>query len=430
MCQEPGMSEARARDKAQRLTQLAARKALPGLNRKRKAGAPPAGESVATWAERWFTAREQRGLTSVDTDRGRFGRWIAPHLGSKPLVEVTRDDIEALVEHLDTSVRAKELSWKSAINVWGTVAMMFKDACSAKVRALRVRSDNPAAGVVGPDRGIKKAKAYLYPSEFLQLVSCEAVPLTWRRAIALSAYLYVRAGELRALEWEDVDVARGTVHVHRGLDREGRGKATKTGVARRIPVEPALLPLLRAMQAEGHAGARVIRLPDDRHLARALRGLLEKAGLTRADLYASDATRKAMTWHDLRATGLTWLAVRGDDPLKIKQRAGHATFSTTEGYIREAEALHVGFGDVFPQLPADLLVGAGDVPPTSQDPPVARTEVDLQETENVRSAEPETSVESSEVELSMRDHGGGAGNRTRVRKASRSPSFTCVAALP
>jgi hypothetical protein len=65
--------------------------------------------------------------------------------------------------------------------------------------------------------------------------------------------------------------------------------------------------------------------------------------------------RKAMTFHDLRATGLTWLAVRGDDPLKIKQRAGHAAFTTTEGYIREAEAVADGFRAAFPALPASLL---------------------------------------------------------------------------
>lgn len=48
------------------------------------------------------------------------------------------------------------------------------------------------------------------------------------------------------------------------------------------------------------------------------------------------------------------MAIRGDDPLKIKQRAGHATFSTTEGYIREAEAVRDGFGEVFPPLPDEL----------------------------------------------------------------------------
>ena len=62
-----------------------------------------------------------------------------------------------------------------------------------------------------------------------------------------------------------------------------------------------------------------------------------------------------MTFYDLRATGITWMAVRGDDALKIMSRAGHRTFSTTQGYIREAEVLRAGFGEVFPPLPSGLL---------------------------------------------------------------------------
>lgn len=65
-----------------------------------------------------------------------------------------------------------------------------------------------------------------------------------------------------------------------------------------------------------------------------------------------------LTFHDLRATGITWMAVRGE-PLRIKQRAGHRSFSTTEGYIREAENLTGSFGDPFPRLPQDLTKGFG-----------------------------------------------------------------------
>jgi integrase len=65
----------------------------------------------------------------------------------------------------------------------------------------------------------------------------------------------------------------------------------------------------------------------------------------RADLFADNDRQKHITFHDLRATGITWMAVRGDDPLRIKQRAGHSSFSTTEMYIREAENLAAGFGD-------------------------------------------------------------------------------------
>ena len=87
-----------------------------------------------------------------------------------------------------------------------------------------------------------------------------------------------------------------------------------------------------------------------RDLAEGLRNFLTLAKVTRAELFTTDRTRKALTWHDLRATGITWMAIRGDDPLHIQHRAGHTSFATTQGYIRQAEAVRAGFGDVFPNL--------------------------------------------------------------------------------
>ena len=79
--------------------------------------------------------------------------------------------------------------------------------------------------------------------------------------------------------------------------------------------------------------------------------------MTRSELHEGTATRKALTFHDLRATGITWCAVRGDDNLKLKYRAGHKSFATTEIYIREADAIREGFGEPFPPLPQSLLEG-------------------------------------------------------------------------
>jgi hypothetical protein len=110
----------------------------------------------------------------------------------------------------------------------------------------------------------------------------------------------------------------------------------------------------------GGAGP-VIAMPSAGMLSRKLKVYLERAGITRADLFAADATRKAITFYDAsRATGITWAAVRGDGPLRIMQRAGHSTFQTTVGYIREAENLSAGFGVPFGPLPASLL-GAAEV---------------------------------------------------------------------
>jgi integrase len=325
-----------------------------------------ATETVRKWSERWIKSREERGNTTTRDDASRLEHHVFPTLGDRPIAIVTRDDVETVVEKLDGKVRAGELSWHTAWNVWAVVSRMFRDAANAKQRDLRAREDNPCANVAPPDRGARKGKVSLYPSEFLSLVSCELAPVEWRRIIALAVYLFPRAGEHEALEWSDVDVERGIVHIHHGMDRQRGGtKGTKTGTARRFAIEPAVLPLLRAMHAEAKGAGQVAPtgrvltwMPRHRDLAEGLRTYLEVAGVTRAELHTTDATRKAMTFHDLRATGLTWLAIRGDDPLKIKQRAGHSSFSTTEGYIREAEAVRDGFGDVFPSLPASLLAPA------------------------------------------------------------------------
>ena len=356
-----------------------------------------AGETVAKYVERWCEWREARGLRCVDDDHARLAHAL-PTIGHLPIASVSRDDLKALVMLLDGKVRRgftvnddgkrRPFAWKTARCVWGTVRAVFRDARGAKRPDLCVRDDNPAEGVAPPDAGAKKAKTYLWPSEFLALVSCERVPVRWRRLFALAVYTYARAGELAALEWKgDVDLDHRTIHIHRSKDEQrGRGTTpTKSSAARRVPIEGNLLPLLVALHAEAKGRGPVVRLPAD-GLSDKLRRCLARAGVTRGDLFTTDATRKAITYHDLRATGITWCAVRGDDPLKIMQRAGHADFATTQIYLREAENLATGFGTVFPPLPAALLpapksrrrvsasvsaFGVADTTPTRENKPSA-----------------------------------------------------------
>ena len=346
----PGTSEARAHATAESWNEKAATD--PALATSEIA----TGEAFGQWVDRWFQDQAARGI-QTDVDRGRLSVHVLPAFGSKPVATISRNDIEAIVDALDRKVMAGEIKWKTASNVWGLITKAFDDAKNAKTRVLRVRDDNPAAGVRGPDRGERTLKQYLYPSEFLAVVSHEDVPLDWACIIAVAVYLYARPGELEALEWEDIDLERGIVHVHRAIDHEHGGtKATKTDMPRRFPIEPALLPLLATMHEEAGGKGLVLQLPSEGNLATGLRRKLAAAGVTRAELFAKgDRTRKAIMFYDLRATGITWRAVRGDDPLKIMAAAGHRGFATTQGYIREAEPLREGFGEVFPELPYRLL---------------------------------------------------------------------------
>lgn len=324
-----------------------------------------AGETVEGWGERWWQSREARGM-SVKDEKCRWRKWIlsAPigeHVfGDLGIALVTREDVEDLVKHLDTQVRAESLSWKTATNAWGLLSKAMSDACEAKDRDLRARTDNPTQNVRPPDRGQRRLKAWLHPSEVTRVLSCSDVALSVRRAIALNVYLYTRPGELRALCWSDVDLAAGRVSVYRSTLRDGREKGTKTERPRGVPLEPTLLRLLTALRGDGDE--RIATLPPDTALSDVLRESLRRAGVTRQELFTTDRRRKQITWYDLRATGITWLAIRGLDPLKIMHRAGHEHFQTTQGYIREAESVGSNFGEVFPELPNELFHVAQSLP--------------------------------------------------------------------
>ena len=100
-----------------------------------------------------------------------------------------------------------------------------------------------------------------------------------------------------------------------------------------------------------------------------------------------------MTFHDLRATGVTWCAVRGDDPLKIMQRAGHADFETTKVYLREAENLAQGFGVPFSPLPEEL--------------------------HGNRPESPRGDIADANYVETVTENSGGAGNRTITRVSAK-----------
>jgi integrase len=359
----PGTPEAEARDAAATLARAVVEGRVVTIP---QAAKEAKGERLEDWAGRWFDARERQGL-EVDADRARFRKWTLDaevragrvRLGDLPVAEVTREDLEDVVSALDDEVRAGEIAWKTAINAWGLTSKAFADAADAKDRTLRARNDNPAERVKGPERGARPAKAWLYPSEVDRVLACEGIALEVRRAIALNVYLYTRPGELRGLRWRDVGLEAGRVSVHRAIKRDGSTKGTKTKQPRSVPLEPAAATLLEAMRpAEADPDAPVVTLPPDTALADVLREAVREAEVTRPELFGSEATRKPITWYDLRATGITWRAIRGDNPIAIMRQAGHEDFKTTTRYIREAEAVGASFGQPFGPMPGSLLGGA------------------------------------------------------------------------
>jgi integrase len=345
-----------------------------GLLLAKKRGAAPSGETVADWFGRYFRWRATRGFVVTKDVESRLRRLVIEPLGPKAMAAVTRDDAEDIVRRLDNAIGVRAayyeqhdeedeedtgpkpgLSWKSALNSWSDVTRAFDEACNSKDRSMRVLAVDPTDKVRGPDRGVERDKPFLFPSELAALLSCKDVPAHWRRMYAVAAYTGGRANEL-------VDLEHGRISITKQVDRNtGKLRPTKTKRTRTVDIEPALLPLVEALVE--HAGeGRLLRMPPDEDRADMLRRHLRVAGCTREGLYADDAQRAPVRFHSLRDTSLTFMAIRGDEPLRIQWRAGHTSFAMTEKYIAQARRFEAGFGAPFAPLPSSLIDWPTDWP--------------------------------------------------------------------
>jgi len=352
---EPGLTEQEAKLRA---------KAMSDVVRARRIGAaaPPLpgspDEPVRSWFPRWCQERRRRTLKSVHTDEGRFRAHIDSVIGHLPIGRVTAEDLRTLVAELDRKVLdTREISWKTAENAWTLVRAIFRDAASSKAVGLRVRNDDPTENVESPDDGSIKRKTCLYPCEFLQLVSCEEVPLRWRRIYAVAIYTYGRASEHDALNPRDVDLDHGTIQIHRAVNLHTGDVGTPKGdAARTIQIEKNLVPLMAVLLQEGELGT-LLTLTDRKKASRTLRRHLETAGISRDALFADpkDPLRKNIRFHDLRGTAATWASMRGETHETIRLRLGHTHVLTTEAYINDDVLLAQNIGEPFPPLPDCLL---------------------------------------------------------------------------
>ena len=341
------------------------------------------GETCTRYFGRFLRHREEIGKVRRGRDlQSCWDVWIAPRIGSKLIAEVTRDDVEDVRDALDRAVaqRKKEgalvgLSGARARNVWSVLTSMMKEACTSKRRDLRVRTDNPCSTVQPPDRTDPKKKTFVYPAEFLKLVSCRKVPREWRELYAVACYLYLRPGELRALLWTDVDFEAGVVHVTKAYDEDSKSlkpPKTRNGV-RDVPIPAALVPLLRIMHKRSRGLGEVLPIMcglNENRRSAWMRKHFELAKLDRPRLKEESATTMIVNFRSWRDTGITWLALGGVDVAKMQRRAGHDSISTTLGYVKMAEDLTGSIGEPFPALPATLLEGEGA--PTTPPPPRTR----------------------------------------------------------
>jgi integrase len=324
--------------------------------------------AMEKWLKVWDDERVQvQKLTDTASNLSHYNEHIGPLTNWKHVRAWTKDMMRALSTGLKAKVAREEIAGKTAINIWSTATQICDDASEHEDDAIKCRDDDPSYKVRGPARGIEKKKQFLRPVELLQFVRCKDVPLLWRIVVAVGVYTYLRDGELRVLTCGDVQIENQVISItkawiRRRKNRPGHIGPPKGKEPREVMIEPTLMPLLEALKA-GRPDDELLfpKFPSTNGMSKGLKRWMRRAGLTRNELLNETPTTLPMTWHDARATGITWRCVREDPKFEIQYHAGHKDFTTTEIYIHLAGVIRRGFGETFPTLPAELLERAGSV---------------------------------------------------------------------
>ena len=238
--------------RAGRITPDQARRRAQELLGRVAAGEDPAGEraearSVPTLGEACKDYIESGHGRAASTERG-YRRYAALYLGdwlSRPLDGITRRDVESRFRLL--TERRGEMPANQCLSFLRSV---YRRPC-VDHEGLRNPVEQWLAG--GGRYHRKTRKRISSPAEVLPCwgVGIEAAvgnPVR-RDAILFGLYTGMRRGEILALRWEDVDLAKGLFRV----------EETKTRVPLELPVTRQLGEILARRQREGYAVSEELR---------------------------------------------------------------------------------------------------------------------------------------------------------------------------
>jgi integrase len=194
---------------------------------------------------------------------------------------------------------------------------------------------NPADGVDSPKVERRKMAA-LDAAETAQLLAhCRATRMF--TPVLLAVMCGLRRGEITALRWGSVDLARGQLSVVESTEQTTKGirsKETKNGRARTVAL-PAMVAdeLRRARVVQAEQLLRVgVRLTDQTHVVAKVDGQpLQPRSLTHefVRLSAKAEGLPSIRFHDLRHTHATHLLSHGVHPKVAQERLGHSSVGIT-----------------------------------------------------------------------------------------------------
>jgi integrase len=324
----------------------------------------PIDKTFNDLADYWIEKRAPLKRSGED-DVSIIRKHLRPYFGKRKLRDIGTEDGDSYVldkMHLDDRKDYPDddrpIGDKTVSNHLTLLATMLRAATCFKVPwLLRVPKFNkPRVALFGQDY------RYLRSDEEIRrfLLAARAEGEQTFALYATALYSGLRAGEIAALQWGDIDLDARRITVQRSFTGP-----TKTDRVRYVPIFDALLPVLRSWKLR-HPGNLVFTNESGgmfgesaRVFQEVLHRTLDAAGFPKT-ANNSGRTKRYIVFHGLRHTfASTWVR-NGGDIFRLQRLLGHTTVTMTQRYAHLAPDAFAGdfgrLGDADAFAPASATV--------------------------------------------------------------------------
>lgn len=247
----------------------------------------------------------EKTLVFYDITAGQFARWLVQRGKLSPTEIEARDVRLYLTEFIEVGAKASYVNGHAR-----AIRTFLKFLHEEKYIDEPVKFQMPPAGV-------KEHLPYLSADEVKKVLKACECPRD-KALIMLMVDSGLRRSEVLTLDWEDMDIQTGVVHIQHG--KGGKSRSVVVGAKTRR----ALLAYRRTLERTENAPL-IQTVSGDRFTPNGLRSLLLRIG-KRAGVHLSP--------HALRRTFATLALRAGMSPLHLQGLLGHTTLEMTRRYTQ------------------------------------------------------------------------------------------------
>ncbi|MDR0476960.1 MAG: site-specific integrase [Desulfobulbaceae bacterium] len=279
--------------------------------------------TLATFFREYYLPRVKTEKRTWRDDWQRFNKYINPVLGGVPLRAIKKTDVQALID--------AQVATGAAAATVGQYMAIIRHAYN--IAAEIIIDDQPLFSGQNPATGLRLPKIHNARTRFLTAAEADLLIaaaekmrcLDLHDAIVLSLNTGLRLGELRRLQWLDVDMIHGFVTVHDEDMRKPSGTVPMNGAAAAV--------FKRRLENKGTSQLVIPPIFGEEYrqdLSRDFGRLVDRLGLNTG--IAPDDRQRRLVFHSLRHTFASWLALAGADIYRIKTLMRHKTIAMTMRY--------------------------------------------------------------------------------------------------